>query len=36
MIRLLLLAGMEWSDRNQGLMALGAAVFAVLALAVAP
>lgn len=36
MIRFLLLAGIEWSDRHQGLMALGAAVFVVLALAVAP
>lgn len=34
MIRFVLLAGMQWSDRNQGLMALGAAAFAVLALGV--
>lgn len=35
MIRFLLLAGMEWSDKHQSLMALGAAVCICLGLAVA-
>lgn len=36
MIRAILLTGMDWTDRHQGLMLAGAALCCVLALMVAP